>query len=237
MALQSQPLQKVNDLRIKSLQYNLKAARAALYPSLNWFGGIGTNFANPNNKITGFKFNGYQAPTPASPVVSTGVAFLPVLQPDISIVQEKKSFNEMWSGWETQISDNFRQNLGLQLSIPILNGGVARTNYKRIQYEIKNAEWVQKQSDQRLKNDIYLAYQSAVNALQRYQASKKTKELSERSYQLAQKRYDAGLMQPIEYLTIQNNLLRANIQVAADQFDYVFRIKVLEFYKGMGLRL
>jgi outer membrane protein len=237
IALQMQPLQKVNDLRIKSLQYNLKAAKSALYPSLNWFGGLGTNFANPNTKITGVQFNGYQPPSVISPVVNTGFGLLPVQQPDVTLLQGKKPFNEMWNGWGVQMTDNFRQNIGLQLSIPILNGAAARTNYKRIQYDIKNAEWVKKQSDQRLKNDIYLAYQSAVNAMNRYQASKKTQELSQRSYQLAQKRYDAGLMQPIEYITIQNNLFRANIQVVADQFDYVFRMKVLEFYKGMGLRL
>jgi outer membrane protein len=237
IALQTQPLQKVNDLRIKALQYNLKAAKSALYPSLNWFGGIGTNFANPNIKINDIRFNGYQTPTPLSPIINTGNGIFPVLQPDVTVVQGKKSFNEMWNGWGTQMNDNFRQNIGLQLSIPILNGGAARTNYKRIQYDIQNAEWVKKQSDQRLKNDIYLAYQSAVNALNRYEASKKTKELSEKSFTLAQKRYDAGLLQPIEYITIQNNLFRANIQTAADHFDYVFRMKVLEFYKGMGLKL
>jgi len=237
IALQTQPLQKVNDLRIKSLQYNLKAAKSALYPSLNWFGGLGTNFANPNTKITGVQFNGYQPPSLLSPVVNTGFGLLPVQQPDVTLLQGKKPFNDMWNGWGVQMNDNFRQNIGLQLSIPILNGGVARINYKRIQYDIKNAEWVKKQSDQRLKNDIYLAYQSAVNAMNRYQASKKTQELSERSFQLAQKRYDAGLLQPIEYITIQNNLFRANIQISADQFDYVFRMKVLEFYKGLGLRL
>jgi outer membrane protein len=236
-ALQTQPLQKVNDLRIKSLQYNLKAAKSALYPSINWFGGIGTNFANPNTKITDFKFNGYQSPSVLSPIVNTGSGIFAVQQPDITLIQGKKPFNEMWNGWGTQMNDNFRQNIGVQLNIPILNGGVARTNYKRIQYDIQNAEWIKKQSDQRLKNDIYLAYQSAVNALNRYKASKKTQELSEKSLLLAQKRYDAGLMQPIEYLSIQNNLFRANIQTAADQFDYVFRMKVLEFYKGLGLRL
>ncbi|MFN9710645.1 MAG: TolC family protein [Bacteroidota bacterium] len=236
-ALQTQPLQRVNDLRLKSLKYNLKALKASMYPSLNWFGGLGTNFANPNTKISDFRFNGYQSANLLSPVVNTGSGIFPVLQPDITLVQGKKSFNEMWNGWGTQLSDNFRQNVGLQINIPILNGAVARTNYKRIQYDIQNAEWTQKQSDQRLKNDIYLAYQSAVNALNRYHASKKTKELSEKSLTLAQKRYDAGLLQPIEYITIQNNLFRANIQAAADQFDYVFRMKVLEFYKGMGLRL
>lgn len=233
-ALQTQPQQKVNDLRLKALQYNLKAARSALYPSLNWFGGLGTNFSNPNIKISDVISRGYK---PSNLLVNTGAGTFPVLQPDITIVQGKKTFNEMWNGWGTQMNDNFRQNVGLQLSIPILNGGSARANYKRIQYDIQNAQWVKKQADQRLKNDIYLAYQSAVNAMNRYRASKKTKEISEKSFTLAQKRYDAGLLQPIEYITIQNNLFRANIQTAADHFDYVFRMKVLEFYKGMGLRL
>ena len=236
-ALQTQPLQQANELRIKALQYNLKAAKAALYPSINWFGGIGTNFANPNIKIREVKFNGYQNPSLLSPIVNTGTGIFPIQQPDLTIVQGKKNFNEMWTGWGTQLEDNFRQNIGLQLNIPLLNGGVARTNYKRIQFDIQNAEWVKKQSNQRLKNDIYLAYQSAVNALNRYKASQKTKTLSEKSFNLAQKRYDAGLLQPIEYITIQNNLFRANIQNAADHFDYVFRMKVLEFYKGLGLRL
>ena len=78
---------------------------------------------------------------------------------------------------------------------------------------------------------------AATNALQRYNASKKTLDISERTYTLAQKRYDAGLLQTIDLITNQNNLFRARIQAIADQYDYVFRMKVLEFYKGQGLRL
>ena len=44
-------------------------------------------------------------------------------------------------------------------------------------------------------------------------------------------------MQTIEWLTIQNNLTRAKIDRLVAQYDYVFRMKVLEFYKGKGLRL
>jgi outer membrane protein len=143
----------------------------------------------------------------------------------------------MWNGWNTQMGNNFRQNIGIQLSVPLFNGGVARTNYRRIRYDIENAEWAKKQAEQKLKNDIYQAYQSAVNARMRYEASKKTEEISARAFELAQKRFDAGLLQPIEWMTSQNNLFRARIQLLADQFDFVFRMKVLEFYKGMGLQL
>jgi outer membrane protein len=40
-----------------------------------------------------------------------------------------------------------------------------------------------------------------------------------------------------DLITTQNNLLRAKLELAQSQFDYVFKMKVLEFYKGMGLKL
>ncbi|HMP87469.1 MAG TPA: TolC family protein, partial [Lacibacter sp.] len=228
---------KVNELRIRALQANLKAAKAALYPSLNWFGGLGTNFANPNTKVTGFTFAGYDPITPFSPKINIGGVDYFVQSPNIDVIQGKKTFNQMWTGWGNQLNNNFRQNVGIQISVPLFAGGTARTNYQRVRYDIKNAELVKEQANQRLKNDIYQAYQAAVNALNRYQASKKSLDLSEKAYSLAQKRYDAGLLQPIELITSQNNLFRARIQAMSDQYDYVFRMKVLEFYKGLGLRL
>jgi outer membrane protein len=234
MALQTQPQIKVNDFRAKALEHNLKAAKAALYPSLSAFGGLGTNFANPNNKITGFNFLGL---VPTQDVVNVNGINQPVLTPNVQLIQGKKGFGEIWTGWGTQMNENFRQNIGISINVPIFNGGTARTAYKRVQIDIKNNELLKEQAAQTLKNNIYLAYVSATNALQRYNASKKTLDISERTYSLAQKRYDAGLLSTIDLITNQNNLFRARIQAVADQYDYVFRMKVLEFYKGQGLRL
>jgi outer membrane protein len=233
MALQSQPQIKVNDLRMKSLEHNLKASKAALYPSLVAFGGLGTNFANPSLRSsvtpTGL--------TNTGAIVNVSGTNYPVQAPGFTVTQSKKGFGEMWTGWGTQINENFRQNIGIQISVPIFNGANARTAYKRVQLDIKNNELLKEQAAQTLKNNIYLAYVAASNALQRYNASKKTLEISERTYNLAQKRYDAGLLSTIDLITNQNNLFRARIQAIADQYDYVFRMKVLEFYKGQGLRL
>ncbi|MBX9781828.1 MAG: TolC family protein [Chitinophagaceae bacterium] len=234
IAMQTQPQIKANDLRIQVIEYNLKAAKAALYPSINFFGGIGTNFANPNSKITGFNFLGY---VPSQSVVNVNGTNQPVLDPNVQLIRGKKGFGEMWTGWGNQIDQNFRQNLGIQLSVPIFSGGIARTNYKRIQLNMKSASLTRDQAVVTLKNNVYLAYVSAKNALERYNASKRTLELTEKTFDLAQKRYNAGLMSTIDYITNQNNLFRARIQKTADQFDYVFRMKVLEFYKGMGLKL
>ncbi len=237
LATQTQPQLRVNDLRIKALQYNLKSAKAALYPTISAFGSLGSNFANTNSKITGFNFLGYNPPSAGSAIVNVGGTNIPVQTPNIEILQGKKGIGEMWTGWGNQIDQNFRQNLGISLNVPIFNNGTARTAYKRTQLDIKNAEWAKEQTAFALKNNIYTAYIAATNALQRYHASKKTLEISERTYELAQKRYDAGLLSTIDLITNQNNLFRARIQMSADQFEYIFRMKVLEFYKGQGLKL
>jgi outer membrane protein len=67
-------------------------------------------------------------------------------------------------------------------------------------------------------------------------ASKKAVETAQRSYELSKKRYDVNLLTSFELITNQNNLFRAQIDLLLARYDYVFKMKVLEFYKGQGLR-
>lgn len=53
----------------------------------------------------------------------------------------------------------------------------------------------------------------------------------------AQKRYEVGMLGTFDLITTQNNLLRARLDYSSSRFDYVFKMKVLEFYKGLGLKL
>jgi outer membrane protein len=45
------------------------------------------------------------------------------------------------------------------------------------------------------------------------------------------------MLSTFELTTNQNNLYRAKVEQVLNQFDYVFKVKVLEFYKGQGLKL
>jgi outer membrane protein len=68
-------------------------------------------------------------------------------------------------------------------------------------------------------------------------ARMKQVQTAERSFELASRRYEIGVMQTIEWLTNQNNLTRSKIDMLVAQFDYVFKMKVLEFFKGQGIKL
>jgi outer membrane protein len=88
-----------------------------------------------------------------------------------------------------------------------------------------------------LKQDIYNAYTDAMTALQKFNAATKAVEAAQKAYDFSQKRYNAELLNTIDLIISQNNLFRARIEQLSSLYDYVFKMKVLEFYKGQGIRL
>ena len=93
------------------------------------------------------------------------------------------------------------------------------------------------QANQTLKQNIYTSYTNAVNAFEKLNASKKNVESAQKVYDFSFKRYEVGLLSTLELITNQNNLLTAKLQLVTSEFDYVFKMKLLEFYKGQGLKL
>lgn len=234
IAIQNQPAQKANLLRIKSLEASLRSSRAAMYPTISVGGSLGTNFSSADKKITGVTVTGFKA---NGDLVTVGGTQYPVFTPDGYATQAKKTFSERWDGWGLQMNNNFRQSLGFSISVPINSSGQAKFTYQRSKLDLKNAELTRSLADQTLKNDIYKAYYNASAALEKFNAAKKTYEINKKAFEYAQKRNDLGLLNSYDYLTNQNNMYRAQYDLSSAQFDYVFKMKVLEFYKGQGLKL
>jgi outer membrane protein len=233
-AMQNQPQIKGNQLRLKASEKFLAARKGQLYPTLSAFGQLQTNYNQFFKQTTGFNVTGEQ---PTGTYAKSGATQLPVFAPTGTQITSSRSFGQLWDGYWNQLSDQFGQGVGLNLSVPIFNGWQARANVERAKLDIERNKLTIEQDTLRLKQDIYTAYQSALGAYQTYLARQKAVSTAERSFDLASKRYDIGVMQTIEWLTNQNNLTRARIDQMVAQYDYVFRMKVLEFYKGQGLRL
>ncbi|HRP31036.1 MAG TPA: TolC family protein [Agriterribacter sp.] len=233
MAIRSQPQIKVNNLRLLASQKNFAASKGKQYPTISLFGQLGTAF-NSSFKATNEVHLGDQL-TPA--YVLNGSDKLYVYSPKSGFVTDKKNFSQLWDGYGRQIKNNFGQGIGIGLSIPIFNGWSARANMERAKWDIKTKELAIEQDTLRLKQDVYTAYSQALGSFHTYRAREKEVTTAERSFELASKRYEIGAMQTIEWLTNQSNLYNSRINKLIAQYDYVFKMKVLEFYKGQGIRL
>ena len=241
MALKFQPAQKSNELRIKSFEASVKAARSLMYPTISGFGALGSNFSNSLKEVKSAQFVGYNDAVPGGPVsidtAGGGTRFYPVVNPNVNIVTGGKTFGKIWNGYGSQLNNNFGQNLGVQLNVPIFNGGSASINYKKAKLSLLNAKVSREAIDQTLKQNIYQAYTSAVAALQKYNANQSTVKATEKAADFASKRYNLGLLSTLELITAQTNFTKAKLDLLTSHYDYVFKMKVLEFYKGQGIRL
>ncbi len=237
MAMDYQPLIKANKFRIQAAQKNSLSTKALMYPTLSLGFNLQTNFSNSINFFNGANFQGYSPITGREPIVNYNNVNYYVQNPVYSLTQGKRTFGELWNGWGQQIDNNFGQNVGFNLSIPIFNASQARTSYRQSKLNLKSAELQRDLSDQKLKQDINIAYSNALMSLQKFNAGKKTVESAQKAYDFGTKRYESGLLSSLDLLTLQNNLLRSKVQQLSNQYDYVFKMKLLEFYKGNGIKL
>jgi len=233
-AVKNLPQQIGNEYKLKAALKNKQSLRAAMFPSVSAFSALSSNYLSFTkrplyNKI----FDRYES-TGLKADAGNGI-FYDVQSPVFTngdIVGYVKP-----SSLRSQLDDNFRKSIGLAINVPLFNGGINKINYERSKLNIHSIELQKEQDNQKLKQDIYQAYNAAIVALQKFNATKKSVEANEKSYAYATKRYEIGALSLFDLITTQNNLLRSKLEFSINQFDYVFKMKVLEFYKGAGLKL
>lgn len=227
LAEKNMPQQKINNLNLQAAIKNVAAAKGRMYPSLSLFGGLDTRYSNAQ-KLLGTNF--VNTTIPIGFVDVNGTNYIVNTQTLIPTGFNKNTYFR-------QINNNFSQSIGLSLTVPIFNEGIARTNWKKAKLNVVSAELQYEGDAQTLKQDIYQAHANAVAAVQKLNASKKAVETAQKAYDFASKRFDIGLLSSIDLITNQNNLFRARINMLSAQYDFVFKMKLLEFYRGQGLRL
>jgi len=218
----TQPLQQVDSLRIIAGQYSVKAARGAMYPSISAFGSIGSNYASTYQQFAGVVPNGRVDTLGVIDI--DGSKYYPTAPGYTTLYNKAPYFRQLGT-------INLNQSVGLQLNVPLFNGRQARTNYERAKLDVESYKLQLAQDNQTLQQNIFTARANAEAAIQKYSANKKAANYAQYAYELSKKRYEIGMLSTSEYLIVQNNLETAKINEASAFYDYIFRIKLLEYYK------
>ncbi|HXB05555.1 MAG TPA: TolC family protein [Puia sp.] len=228
LALANQPLQKMDAFLIASAKKNVDANRGAMYPTFSIVGQLGSSwissFQQPN--LNNAVLNGTQ-PVPTLHLTGSNATFY----------QDVITYPLSNVGYFKQLNTTFNQFIGLSINVPILNNGQLRTLYAKSKLNLRNQELQREQDNLTLRLNIYQAYTAAITALQKFEANKISVTATTKSYEYADKRYKVGMLNTVDLLTNQNNLAIARTNLTSSQFDYVFKMKVLEYYRGLGIKL
>jgi len=140
-------------------------------------------------------------------------------------------------GFGTQLDINRNSAVGFSLSIPILNGWMVNTQIKNSRLGIENSRYALENTKKQLYKNIQQAYTDATGALKRYYSSQKAVSSMEEAYRYAEQKLNVGLVTAVDYNQSKTQLLNAQSEMAQAKYEYVFKSKVLDFYKGIPLSL
>ncbi|NLE34703.1 MAG: TolC family protein [Bacteroidales bacterium] len=136
-----------------------------------------------------------------------------------------------------QLNDNLNYGLGFSLNIPIFNGWQVNAGIKNSKLGIENSKYALENTRKQLYKNIQQAYTDATGALKKFHASEKAVASMEEAFRYAEQKLDVGLVTAIEYNQSKTQLLNAQSEMAQAKYEYVFKTKVLDFYKGIPLTL
>ncbi len=126
---------------------------------------------------------------------------------------------------------------GAQLNVPIFNGWNTRNNVKRSKIGLAQAKIQFEQDKLALESTIQQAYVDVSTFEKAYEAAQKTLEARRLAYDYAKERYDVGLMNAFDFSQAQSRVDNAEADVIRTKYDYIFRLKILEFYFGIPIAL
>ena len=114
---------------------------------------------------------------------------------------------------------------------------VVNTNISNSRLALENSLYTLEDTRKQLYKDIQQAYTDAVSALKKYNASFKAVASSEESFRYNEQKFNVGIITPVDYNASKTQLLNAQSDMAQAKYEFIFKIKVLDFYKGLPLHL
>lgn len=131
-----------------------------------------------------------------------------------------------------QLKDNFSPYLGFNLNIPIFDKLVTRNNVRSAKLQLSRQELQIENVKKTLYKEIQQAYYGAVAARDKYNSSKAAAESAQEAFTLESARYENGKSTFTEFNEAKNNYLKATSDLAQAQYDYIYKVQLLEFYRS-----
>lgn len=216
---------KIARTNLELAERDVKIARGTLQPNLVGFYSFSTRAAYSDRVVGAVQ-------DPNDPTSVIGVVegtnqnvlqpnFIPVLGSALPL-------------WE-QFDENKGHSFGLQLNIPILNGLAARNNVERSQVALERSRISLSQAELDLERNVYQAFTDAKGALNAYESAVAALEAREEAFNYAREKYAVGMMNAFDFNQAQTLFVNAQSEVIRAKYDYIFRVKVVEFYFGIPI--
>ncbi len=222
-AIQNQPNIKNRELRLESAEKGVAVSRGAGWPTLSLVGQVGTNYSdqvrefdliNQPPSVIGQTESGENVFDFGSASIATG---------------DVKPFGD-------QYRDNVNEFLGFNLQIPIFSGLQIRNGIRSAEISRTQAELELQNEQNTLRQTIQQAHADALAAYESFRAAEESVRAGQESFEYARVRFENGAINFFDFENARNRLFSSKAQLAQSRYDWIFRVKTLEFYLSGSLK-
>ncbi|MBD9093266.1 MAG: TolC family protein [Bacteroides oleiciplenus] len=134
-----------------------------------------------------------------------------------------------------QLRDNFSKYVGFSLSVPIFNRFSTRNRVRTARLQKENYSLQLDNVKKTLYKEIQQAWYTALASESKYTSSSTASNASAEAFRLMSEKYDNGKATAVEYNEAKQNLMKAQSDELQAKYEYLFRTKILDFYKGVPI--
>ncbi|MBV7269943.1 TolC family protein [Winogradskyella sp. WHY3] len=223
-SLQNLATFKANELRIKAAEKGISIAKSQFTPEVSVFAGINTNYSSAAEL-----FN-----STGTDIVDTG-DFVTINGQDLPVMTEETSFESQSISYQDQLDNNLNTVLGIEVRVPLFNGFRAKNNVALEKIRVEESILELERTHLDIKNAIAQVHFDMEAVYNRYQSLLKQVEAYEESYRINEVRFNNGISNFLNYVTSKNNLDNAKVNLANAKYEYLLRVRVLDYYRGKTL--
>ena len=136
-----------------------------------------------------------------------------------------------------QFNDNIAQSLSIGVSIPILNRWEVNNGISRARIQVEDSRYELDQVKQQLYKNIQQAHNDAVSAHEKYISAKEAVNSYRESFHYTEQKFNVGIVNSVEYNIAKNNFIKAESELLQAKYQYIFALKILDFYRGIPIEL
>jgi outer membrane protein len=139
--------------------------------------------------------------------------------------------------FKEQLSNNQQTSHIISLSIPIFNRWSTQTAVKQSKIQIENSILNNQQAKNQLRKNMEQAYTDQVAAYKKHLAAQKAVLAYKESFSYINTRYTLGMVNSYEFNEAKNKLIKSESDELQAKYDFVFKVKLYEFYTSLKFEL
>jgi outer membrane protein len=136
-----------------------------------------------------------------------------------------------------QMDDNFYQQIGLTLSVPIFTRRVVKTNVEKAKIEVDQSKLVLQDTKTNLTQTIEQSYINVLNAQSQYDAAVEQLKYSQEGYRIASEQLKVGAANIVVFLQQKNLYIQALQSYIQAKYNAALNIRIYDFYRGIPVKL